>query len=402
MNKNIPIKTNSFYVKAEKYRKILTDEEEIEKINMTEEFEREIRNMVKHKEIVIINMNGKMRTGKSTAAIAIAKDIIYDELRKQGKREEAFGMKNIARDEQEYSMKMRDHDMRNNVLVIDESNALEKTGENVTAEIALRRVISDVQAGRYVHTVWCSPRDTADSNADVLLYAVAMDKKRQITRCKLYYRYYQGVTEYTQLLGYIDVYVGNIRKNWENIEDMYHKMEKTNAEEREIEMYSKRDFYIEYIIKKYEKMELITKHGIMRPRVLEYADLILKAVNQMKSLVKLSRLQRQALKDIVRSYVKMEARKKKMVMSIIGEELIIREVTGIISLYESYWQVQKEVDKIIRGKEKAKTVEQLERLGIIESRLKEEQKEIGKAINLQEEELQEYIEINRKYHREMK
>ena len=107
-------RTNSLYYYANKYRQLMTNEEELEKIDMTETFDNELEEMIKNGELVIININAKMRLGKSTLAFAIAQDKIYKLLQKYGyrKKTEKFGLKNIARDHQEHSKMMRNPETR--------------------------------------------------------------------------------------------------------------------------------------------------------------------------------------------------------------------------------------------------------------------------------------------------
>ena len=63
-------KTNTLYYYANEYRKNVTSEDEIEKQDMTEILAREEEEMVKNGEIIIENVTGKMRLGKSTMAMA--------------------------------------------------------------------------------------------------------------------------------------------------------------------------------------------------------------------------------------------------------------------------------------------------------------------------------------------
>ena len=60
--------TNGLYWEANQYRKYPTNEDELEKIDKTQKFWDELRYMVKNGEIISININAKMRLGKSTFA----------------------------------------------------------------------------------------------------------------------------------------------------------------------------------------------------------------------------------------------------------------------------------------------------------------------------------------------
>ena len=173
--------TNRFYYYANEYMKRPTTNEELQAIDMTQEFMKEIEEEVIHDELVDINVNGKVRMGKSTFAIDLGR-WIYGLLIKHKKRMGGkYGIKNVARDQQEYSRIMRDKDTKFTVIVTDEINELEETGENVTVEKALSNVFSNIQAGRYVHRVSCSPKDVTDPNADVFLEVISVNKKEKMT-----------------------------------------------------------------------------------------------------------------------------------------------------------------------------------------------------------------------------
>ena len=137
---NKKFKANSLYVLAEKYRQELTDESEIEKNDVTILLENEEEEMIKNGEIIIEQINAKMRLGKSTMAIARAVRI-FELLKKYNKRKQTdfFSMQNIARDDQEFAKIMRNPKTFNTIIVTDESNELEKTGENSSIESAMKK-----------------------------------------------------------------------------------------------------------------------------------------------------------------------------------------------------------------------------------------------------------------------
>jgi hypothetical protein len=353
--------------------------------------------MIKDGEIIIININAKMRLGKSTLAMGIG-EYIFGLLQKYKKQPKSakFTLQNIARDDQEFSKRMRDVTLQNTVMVTDESNELEQTGENVTVEQALKKVFSDVQAGRYVHRVCCSPKEMVDENADILLSVIAIDRKACITRSKLYYRFYEGGQQHTQLLGYVDIPVGHIIKEWLPIKDIFLKPHKTEEEKQRIKDAQKHNYYVEYMIKKYEKMELITKEGIFKPRILDYAHIILAVV---KELVPLTRLTNIINANIIRNYIKIHFRRAKIPTSIVGEELATREVQGLLDVYKAYWQVSKQItDSDKKIKELAIKGKQSSELTDREKQLVELRGTLLTTITFQEEELMHYAEINRKYH----
>jgi len=394
MTKNVALYTNTFYYYAEKYRQAVTAEEDIEKINMTSIFRAEIEQIIIKGELINININAQVRKGKSTLAMALG-DWIYDLLIKYKHRPKGttFGIKNIARDQQEKSKKMRDPNTSHTVIVTDESNELEKGGENSSANEALERVFSDVQAARYVHGIACSPKETIDSNADILLSVISRDNKLMITRCKMYYRYYEGGNEYIQLLGYVDFSVKKIIENWEkNVKHIFNKKKHTAEEKAFIAEQMKKDFYVEYVVKKHEKMELITQEGIFRPRILDTAAVIIAVVDQLFPLAALDNV---INANIARNYVKIHMRKEKIPTSIVGEELATREVLGILDMYKAQNKAQKEFKRIEKLHNDGKLMGvQYETLSKIATQM---YADISKAIKTQIAELERYREINDKY-----
>ena len=119
---------NSLRKIAEKYSKEIGKEEEIAKEDRASLLEAEIRYQVRNGEIVIVEIHAKPRLGKSTVGTNIAMTWIDDELKRCSKKnkELEFGMRNIARDDQEYSKMMRNPDLMNDIIVIDENNELEQ------------------------------------------------------------------------------------------------------------------------------------------------------------------------------------------------------------------------------------------------------------------------------------
>lgn len=387
------IEVNTFYKYALEYIEKAVPDEEIRKIDMTELFWKEIEKEIESEELVSININAKVRMSKSTTALRIGQEI-YGMIAKKYGRDDKFGMKNIARDQQEYSKIMRDPNTCFTLIVTDEMNDLELTGENVSIERAMNNVFSDVHAGRYVHRICCSPKEVGDNNADVFLEIVAVDKKRKITHANLFYKLYKGGGEIVQLIGHIEIYVGDLIKEWEKIKTIFLKKERTAEEQRKIDNAMKRDFYVEYMVKKYEKMEMITKEGILRPRELEYAGVVLKVVEELRSLAKLGVLN----KETIQSYVKKCCREEKVPTSIIGEELMSRRAIGILSLWKTYFGILGRMEGLRRkeGKEESGSAEQIKCFEQ-QKALKKASEDLIKVIMAQEEELQLYKNIENKY-----
>lgn len=382
---------NTLYYYANKYRKHLVNEDEIEKIDMTNIFISELEEMIKRGEIVIININAMMRKGKSTLAMKIGK-IIFDLLKKYGhrKKTEKFGMKNIARDHQEHSKMMRDPTTCFTVVVTDESNELEKTGENVTVEKALEQVFSDVQAGRYVHRVCCSPKETVDPNAEIFLDITSIDKETLTTHAKLRFRITEGGQSSMQLLGYVRISVADIINTWDKkAKPIFYDIQKGTATKEQIAQfmeYRKKDWYTEYYVKKHEKMELITKEGIFRPRELDYAETMNKIIGKLKGLTKLGNV---LSKEIVKNYVEMQFRTDKIPTSIVGIELSTQRCMGVLNTYKEMYKLVKQINSL-------KPEDEHKRADLVG--LMNTLKESGE---FQEAELKRYENINKKYNEDV-
>lgn len=343
MSRQKKFKTNSLYTLANKYRQLITEEDKIERIDMTQPFFAELEAMVTEGEIIICNINAKMRLGKSTIAMALGIHT-FGLLQKHGMRDkkEEFNITNIARDQLEKARMMRNPNFRYTVAVTDESDEMENSGENVSTEKAQAKMFSDVQAGRYVHAFDCSPKETIDPNADIMLSVIAKDEKTCTSRCKLYYRFYEGGVEHTQLLGYVDIYVGNVIKEWLKIKKIFYKKYEDRTKEEHQLLYETacKDFYVLYQIRKYQKMALITKHGVLRPRTLVYAEALFEALHAIKKLCKLG----QPIKgEIVRAWVKSSYDKKRLAYSIVGIELGRQEIQAIVDQYVEYYKIQRQV-----------------------------------------------------------
>ena len=103
-------------------------------VELLKELEREVKN----KEIISGQINAKPRMAKSTIAILLGK-FIFALLKKYNYKEadKEFSMDNMARDQGERAKKMREPQRMHDIIITDENNALEDTGENATVECAI-------------------------------------------------------------------------------------------------------------------------------------------------------------------------------------------------------------------------------------------------------------------------
>lgn len=339
-------KTSFFYQEAKNYieSEDLIEEGEIAKNDVTEKFIKEIgHNMLINRESVNININSPVRSGKTTVNFACG-IIVQEGLKKLGMTTEDFGIKNIARTQYELSKKMREPEMNNVFICIDEFDDLEETGENATVEKALLKHFSKIQAGRYIHRGYCSPSDVPDDESNIILNVIQADKEERITHCRLYYKILKGGTMYTQCIGHVNLYVGHIVKNWieQGIEKRFYNFNKTEKDLKLIEEWRRKDWYTEYMCRKFEKMDLINKKGVFRTKEMDYADVILEIIEELFDLTKIGGLNQREIKNFVRS----KCREKKVPLSLVGEQIITDRVDGNLNVWTRYFDNQRKMKKM--------------------------------------------------------
>ena len=203
--------------------------------------------------------------------------------------------------------------------------------------------------------------------------------------------------KYWQPIGHANIYVGNVIKNWEkNVKQVFLKKRKTEAEERFIRKEAKEDFYVEYAIKKYEKMELITKEGVLRPRELDYAEAVLNVINNLKGLTKAMNVDMTTIK----SYVEIEFRNLKLVGSIIGIKMASDRVMGVLNLHKAKWKTEgKKVAIVLELEEAGESRKRIEAIRIEYDKVIND---IEKAIEMQMKELEKYKAIKERYNQHTK
>lgn len=322
--------------------------EETIKIDLSVTLLKELEREVKNGEIISLQINSKPRLGKSSLGIHLGMFIHSLLIKYKMKPENSeFGIKNMARDQNEKIKKMRNPDLMYDVIVTDESNALEDTGENATVEKAQKDVFSDVQAGRYIHGIWICPEGTMDKNCDIKLEIRNKDKGLCHTRVYYFMKssYYYGWV----LIGIADFDMSKLISNWLKIEKRFfsYLKDKNDADRKIVDYWSKKDFYIEYMCKKYEKMELMNREGILHARDLDYADIRKAVVDSLKPLAELPFISMQRLKNNIKSKVENEFRKRKMPMSMLGRELEFERICGILEMYRSVVEVKQQIKVLI-------------------------------------------------------
>lgn len=384
---------NTFYTNADEYSRLGTSEEELLRFESTSLFIKEITKMIMNGELININLNAQVRKGKSTLGIVLAYIVLYI-LNRLGKSNEIFDMMNIARDQQEEAVRMRNPELFNSVIMTDEWNETEDTGENVTSEKALANTYSDVQAARYIHKIKCSPKDKPDKNADIIIEVIEAHKGYGVTHCRLYFDIIKQGFEHRQLLGYINIPVFSIIETWVNeIEPIFLKPNKTPEEKERILKARQTDFYVEYMCKKYEKMDVCNKEGIYRTRELTYAKLKLDAEQELMTAVQLNYI----TKDMIKNTVKRLARKHKIILSELGKRNLADEISGIMGSWKAFFTMHKKRAILKSNQDNPKKAIEKKKYDHLYKTYSEEIEKIEKDIRATQEELQKQHQIYVKY-----
>lgn len=388
---------------AEEMEKYPVKDEEIEKINRTKEFFKEIEREIMNREISIIQINAKPRMAKSTTGIVLGM-YMFKLLQKYFPKEAPrgdFGLNNIARDEQERIKKMRDPSLMFNIIVTDESNALEQTGENATTEQAQRVVFSDVQAGRYIHSINICPAGIMDNNTDIMLEI--RNRQEGLVHCKLYYNLPKTTGSWDWIfLGMVDIDVSIVLENWKGnkVEELFYKelKEQTETGQADLKKYAEKDFYVKYMIRKYQKMDIMNKYGILRSRDLDYAEVINNVVEKTKGLVKI--LPMTKIRTTIRNYVESEFRKNKIPVSMIGVNNTLERVEGLLNLHRTFEDIINAQNRLEYNLSKGKV--KSGEYKYQKEELEKQKKEIVGLMKEQEDELKRNIEINKEYNEMIK
>lgn len=355
---------------------------------LLEELDREIKN----KEIIKMQINAKPRLAKSTIGIALGM-WIYERLVKYypdlvyNKR--GFDMENMARDEQEWSKKMRNPKRQFDIIVTDEKNKLEGGGENATTESSQREVFSDIQAGRYIHGIFICPYGEIDTNADIKLDI--RNKQKGLVNARLLYRL---MGEWS-LLGMVHFDVSELIENWQRVEKVFYKWQETdNAElKKKLDEVARKDFYVEYMIKKFEKMDLMNKEGVLRPRELDYAEIHLKVIEKLETLAKYTPINQ--IRNLIRTAVEEEFRDAHIPFSMLGLNQSIERVHGVLLLFKIKHEWIKKQATYIDMQKKGK-IGQEEYEKIMDEIMKVIM-ETNNAIEKTKKQMLRYIEINKRY-----
>jgi len=317
--------------------KLLTEDEALQN-NLTQVFWETLKDKIEHGELINIGVRGEVRTGKSTVAIKIAWEL-NKFLEKVGKNQDISTKmyKYIFSDQTEF-LRFINSEIFNVAITIDEFNRMASTGLNATTEEALFDYYSDVFAGKYIHRISCSPDVITDKNANIILDTIGKDEKKGIVRCKLMYR--DIVSKSSIILGYVDIYVGDLIETWEKeTKPIFFKRPHELKDKKDINELRNSDFYSRYQIKKYDRMDLLEKHGVRDIREPEYASIILDTLKELQDLAKIGKISH----EIILTTVDEIRRRNKRIYSILALNEISTKARAILSVYS-------EINKLAKKK----------------------------------------------------
>lgn len=319
-----------------KLKDTVMPDSEIEKYDQTPLFLRELNYRRKVGAVVNIQVTAEVRKGKSTLAASIAEygNHLFN-------REMSIGY--IDADQSEFYRVSLRPEIHDQYRVIDEWNELAMLGFNATTETKVGKYISDEHAIRHINRVSCSPTGQVDSQANIFLRVIGVNKQKKLTRAILTFKMSTEIGEIYQVLGHIDWYVADtIKQPW----------------------------YKEYMDRKKKKLELVGKEKVKGLVELEESVVIISVLDRIKKLAKIERI----TKDIIAQYVDIERRNSDMPFnSIILNDMTARKIQGICALIykieemnnrlfmlkckkEMTEGIQQRIEQIISSKEEAEKV----------------------------------------------
>ena len=271
-----------------------------------------------------------------------------------------FTGENIVRTENEFSQIIRNKKLNNTIIVIDEINRMDHTGENTSTEDNFLMSYYEIMASYYVHRITCSPKGESDPNSEIYLETISINKQTGEILCHLYYNLFKGGDDQHIPLGYIRINATKTINNWKKIEeDFYKRRHETDKKwEKQIEHRRKIDYYVDYMVRKAEKYDLAISHGIYNDRRLEYAEIVKEVYTALHELMGHTNL----TIDTIRNYVKKTFRDHKIPFSLLGLELATRETLGLLNIKKDYTNNCIKLKKLAQQLKKEKiTVEQYDK-----------------------------------------
>ncbi len=301
-------------IKALYYKKRDSFEDDSESLqwDITDEFYYALSDKVENHELINIAIKGEVSGSKSTSAIALLNHISNILERRCKKKINRF--KHIFADQTEF-LRFINTEETDVAIVIDEFSRMAETGLNATTEIALFNYYSDVFAQKFVHRISCSPATILDLNANIILEYVGKNVEKRLSKFILRYRNTaEGFREYT--LGCVYINVSEI------IDEEY---------------------YVKYRKKKFDRMALLDKHGVRDIRELEFSDIIIDVVDDLREYV--TDGDKSTLSDLVLASISRICREKKRIYSIITTNEIASRCKNLLCLHTDYYKAKIKMEK---------------------------------------------------------
>lgn len=320
------------------YKDYAVTETEIMSNDVTQIFEEALADKVEKGELIVILIRGEVRTGKSTVGLKI-KQFINDLILKFGRRKKKVDEFNtICSDQTEFVRWTTKRDEKEVCVLIDEYNTMAEGGANASTEQQLLQTHNDMFATFHVHRINCNPTQLRDSNAFIHLEVIGRNLEKKVTRCKLIYC--NNLEGDVMPLGYVDIAVGDIIKNWEDkVKDLFEMVQPKDNDSKEIkELWKKRDevikewkekdWYVRYVTKKIERLNLIVDFGVRDVRELEFSVVVLEVFSELRVLAESGRVSN----ELIVSVLKDVCRENKLFYSFYAETIVFNNIKGILGL----------------------------------------------------------------------
>lgn len=186
------------------------------------------------------------------------------------------------------------------------------SGYNATTEQNLLEWYDKVCAQKYLHTIYCTPRNDYDKFGIIVMEVLDVEKEKGITKLKVYYN--NPTDTRMVFLGYMTINVTDILKQ---------------------------EWYELYRQRKQFAMDLLLKQSIKDPRELEFALVTLISYQKSKRLAELG------VKDIdiITTKVDESVRETKAVYSILSGMAIASKVKALLTPIVNTEQLKNELRK---------------------------------------------------------
>lgn len=295
--------------------------------DITEVFWVSLFDKLENGEILVINTTGEVTVGKSTVAAVIRKEV-NDYIINRGWNKHIDMRHTFYMDETEFingiTAVTAIKEQHEKIMVqVDDRNSMGDGYLNATTDKQLFDTFSDMFAQQNISRIYCSPGENPDKNALIWLEVIGKNKEEKTTTCKLIYN---NVMERQQVtLGRVTFDVST------TIDTEWYKTERK---------------------RKFERHDLVYKHGIRDIRDLIFAPIVLQAHDNLWKMSKMGKLN----KDIIVSIVEDVARSHKRFLS---QLTLANVVTRVSALSNLVTEIETTKRKITKEKNKDERDEEL-------------------------------------------